>query len=113
MTTTSELLLPAEIVTTMQDDASARIEMRGEFDFAVSPALSEVLLAHLEAGRGHLHIDAGGVTFADASAVGVLAHAVGRCRNAGGALVLSVTSAPLSRILMLTGVDAVLPVAPG
>jgi anti-sigma B factor antagonist len=80
----------------------------GELDVATAPLLREALMkaqsALLRRGPDHsLVVDLSGVTFADASALGVLAGAARRARRVGGEVVLRDPTRMTVRLLEITG----------
>ena len=82
------------------------VVIRGEIDIATSPALKATLAAGL--GRD-IEVDLSGVTFMDASGIGVLLAARRQAAEAGGSLTLRAPSAAVRRLTEVLGLDEVLP----
>lgn len=83
------------------------IEVAGEIDIAVAPAMRDCLGA---AGSLHVVFDLRQVTFIDASGLGVLAKAWRMADVSGGSVKLVGPSMRLRRLLAITRLDAMLPV---
>jgi|SRR5581483_891996 len=90
------------------DDWRAAIALHGELDVANADDLRAELVAHLDAGRRVLRVDASGVDFIDSTAVGVLVAIDQRCRQEHGSLILTGVRRPLARLLAIAGLDQVL-----
>lgn len=78
-------------------DAEGAIRLRAQLDDAVAPG-------------AQLTLDLYRVTHVSADALGVLVHAYRRLRDSGGGLVLAAASAPVVRVLRISGLDRVLTV---
>jgi anti-anti-sigma factor len=72
-------------MTVVSDPPSATVVLDGEIDIATAPAIRRFLMAAINGGDVHLAVDMSGVTFIDASGIGVLVAAANRARQAGGA----------------------------
>lgn len=83
------------------------IEVAGEIDIAVTPAMRDVLGA---ARSTQVVFDLRHVTFMDASGLGVLAEAWGKAKISGGSVTLVGPLQRVRRLLEVTQLDAVLPV---
>ncbi|SHF72063.1 anti-sigma B factor antagonist [Jatrophihabitans endophyticus] len=94
--------------TTSHDAWRAAVALEGELDIANADEVRAVLVDHLDAGRRVLRVDASGVTFADAAALGMLVDAHQRCRERHGTMILVGSSARLRRTIALAGLDTVL-----
>ena len=90
---------------------SASVVFDGEIDIATAPAIRRFLLAAIRGGDVHLAVDMSGVTFIDASGIGVLVAAANRARQAGGDLSLLAPSPQVRRLLDVFHLDAILPAA--
>ena len=94
-------------VTVTDDDVDTIVSVRGEVDIASSPTLRSVIAAvqaHLirDAAGRPLVIDMSGVTFIDASGVGVLVDTARWVRRDGRTLVLRDPSPRTMRVLKMT-----------
>ena len=67
-------------------------------------------LAHLSTSR-HLVIDLSGVPFVDSAGLGALVGGIRRPRDHGGSVVLTCNRPTLVRVLRMTGVDRIVPIA--
>jgi len=87
------------------------VQVRGELDLSTSPELGEALLQELAGGRSVV-LDLSGVTFIDSTGLNTLVGALRSSEANGGRLALG-PDLPnqVSRVLAITGLDAVLPIA--
>jgi anti-sigma B factor antagonist len=106
-----EEVLPFDVKTTVSDGL-AMVTVRGDLDCATAPRLRAALEGLYEAGRTVL-IDLSATDFMDCAGVGLLVVAHRRLRDLGGDLVLDSPSAPVRRVLELTGSLDVITVAAG
>jgi anti-anti-sigma factor len=83
----------------------AHVLATGELDIATTPVLSAQLSEAVAAGCRSFRIDLAGVTFCDASTVGVLVSLDRRVRAAGGSMRIVAASARVHRILHLLDLD--------
>jgi anti-anti-sigma factor len=97
--------------TVVPDPPSAAVVLDGEIDISACPAIRRFFIAAISGGDVHLAVDMSGVTFIDASGVGVLVAAAGRARQAGGSLSLLAPSWQVRRLLDVFPLDAILPIA--
>jgi anti-anti-sigma factor len=93
------------------DPSSATVALDGEIDISNCPAIRRLLMAAISGGYIHLAIDMSGVTFIDATGIGVLVAAANQARAAGGGLSLVAPSRPVQRLLDILRLDAVRPAA--
>ena len=98
-------------MTAVSNALSASVVFDGEIDIATCPAIRRFLMAAISGGDVHLAVDMSGVTFIDASGIGVLVAAANRAREAGGDLSLLAPSRQVRRLLDLLHLDAILPAA--
>ena len=98
-------------MTVVSDPPSATVVLDGEIDIATAPAIRRFLMAAINGGDVHLAVDMSGVTFIDASGIGVLVAAANRAREAGGSLSLLAPSPQLRWLLDVFHLDAILPAA--
>ena len=87
------------------DRLRAAISAVGELDLAARDALVDVLTEQIEAGHRFIHLDLSGVTFMDCSCLGALMASHQQLRARRGLLVISGVSAPIARVLKLSGHD--------
>ena len=97
--------------TAVSNPPSAGVVLDGEMDIATCPAIRRFLMAAISGGDVHLAVDMSGVTFIDASGIGVLVAAANRARQAGGGLSLLAPSPQVRRLLDVLHLDAILPAA--
>src|SRR6476660_3399452 len=95
----------------VSDLLSAAVVLDGEIDISHCPAIRRLLMAAINGGDVHLAVDMSGVTFIDASGIGVLVAAANRARRAGGGLSLLAPSRQVRRLLDVFDLDAILPIA--
>ncbi|MEU3483116.1 STAS domain-containing protein [Streptomyces sp. NPDC033754] len=81
--------------------------VRGEIDIDCASDLRETLLTALEVSRRGLDVDLSGVTFCDASGLGVLLDVNGTAAEAGKDLVLVAPGPRVTRLFELTGTQHV------
>ena len=74
--------------TVVSDPLSAAVVLDGDIDISTCPAVRRSLMAAISGGGIHLAVDMSGVTFIDASGIGVLVAAANRARQAEGGLSL-------------------------
>ncbi|WP_329047891.1 STAS domain-containing protein [Amycolatopsis sp. NBC_01488] len=84
--------------------------LRGEFDFAVSPKLAELLPA--APGPRRIVLDMDEVEFCDSSCLQILLRLGTRLREAGGKLAVVTTVPAVIRPIELLGLGDVMPVHP-
>lgn len=93
-------------------DGHLRVQVRGELDLSTSPELGEALGRAIEDGNS-VKLDLSGVTFIDSTGLNTLIRALSACEANGSALTLSPGLPPhVARVFEITGLDAVLPIAP-
>ena len=89
--------------STDRGPAGVVVFLRGEHDRATRAAVSTAIGARVTLGRGDLVIDLSGVTFMDASTVGVIVDARTALRHRGRDLVLRQPSSCARRLIELCG----------
>ena len=94
-----------------QDEADAaiptkRVVARGDIDLATAPELANLLRDLTTQGVQIIVIDASGVDFLDSSGIRVLVQASNDLEPDGGKIYLENMSAPVARILDITGLTA-------
>lgn len=85
------------------ESGPSRLALVGELDIASVPQLD----ARLGGYDGDVALDCSGLTFVDASGLGLLVRVRNRCEARGVKLTLVEPAACLVRVLSLTGLDAV------
>jgi anti-anti-sigma factor len=96
-------------MTTLMPPA-VTVTISGEIDICTCEAMRDALAAGLGDGPD-LTADLSGVTFMDASGIGVLLAVRRLAAEAGGSLTLRAPSAAVRRVTGILGLDEVLPVA--
>ena len=103
---------PFAISTATAADGSVRVHVRGELDLATSPELEEALRREIGAGR-RVVVDLSDVAFIDSTGLNTLIAALRACDAKGGALTVSPTlPSQVRRVLEITGLNKLLPLAP-
>jgi len=96
---------PLCVTSTRVDYDRLRITVTGEIDLSTSPRLLEELMTGLSLpGCRDIVLDLSGVSFLDASAIGVLMRAHTACRRAGGRLTVFGARGIVAEVLHMTGV---------
>ncbi len=101
---------PRVDVTTSDRPGSTLVEVEGEIDLSTAPQLQRELLESV-AGNQVLVVDLRGVTFIDSTGVGVLFRTAKQVTAAGGELRLVCGPGPVRRVLKVSGLDRLVPVA--
>ncbi len=70
------------------DDQTHLLTLTGEVDALTAPQLGRRLLDLIDAGKRHLVVDLGQVTFFDSAAIGVLLNALRQLPNEGSRMAL-------------------------
>ncbi|MEU9108868.1 STAS domain-containing protein [Streptomyces xanthophaeus] len=94
------------------DGDLALAHVAGELDIATAPRLRTEALALIAQGHRHLILDLGAVSFCDSSGFNALVGIFRCAKAAGGTLVLAAVPDRLERMLVLTGLSALLPAHP-
>jgi anti-sigma B factor antagonist len=101
-----------ELSSRTDGDGSQIVSMTGELDIATAEQaytyLSDVLDAW-QTGPVPLSVDLSGLTFCDASGLGVLARIARHARQAGRQLTLTAVRPSLLKIMRITGLDRAFP----
>ena len=87
------------------------VAVRGEVDLYSSPSLKTSLIEADGVGWQLVIVDLSGVSFIDSAGLGVLVGALRRAREDDGELALVCDSEGILKILRLTGLDRVFPLA--
>jgi anti-sigma B factor antagonist len=90
-------------------DGSQVVSVTGELDIATADQAYTYLSDVIDHGYAPLSVDLGGLTFCDASGLGVLARTANHAREAGRQLKLTSTRPSLVKIMRITGMDSAFP----
>jgi anti-sigma B factor antagonist len=90
----------------------AVLRVTGEVDVYTAPAFREAIVDLAAKGVVHIIADLTRVDFLDSTGLGVLVGGLKRLRGLGGSLTPVISSAPILRILQITGLTRVLPPRP-
>ena len=88
------------------------VHVSGEIDVYTAPVLRERLDEHISAGRNHLIVDLGGVSFMASTGLGVLVGRLKLVRAANGSLRLVCSSDRILSVFSITGLDKVFQIFP-
>jgi anti-anti-sigma factor len=88
------------------------VRLRGEIDFATAPGLRERLFGLLQPGVGLVILDLSGVSFCDASGLGVLVGSHHRATMLGLTLRLTALPPRVAKLLRIHGLDRTLTIYP-
>jgi anti-sigma B factor antagonist len=88
------------------------VHVSGEIDVYTAPALREHLDEHISAGRHHLVVDLGGVSFMASTGLGVLVGRLKLVRAANGTMRLVCSSERILSVFSITGLDKVFQIFP-
>ena len=90
---------------------AVRIQVEGELDLSTSPELDRVLRREISAGR-HVVVDLSEVAFIDSTGLSTLVTALRASNSNGGGLMVSPSlPAQVRRVLEVTGLNKVIPIA--
>ena len=102
---------PFAILVAPREDGSVRVQVRGELDLSTSPQLDEALRREIDAGK-RVVVDLSEIAFIDSSGLNTLIAALRASSSNGAALMVSSSlPAQVQRVLEVTGLTAVLPIA--
>ena len=93
------------------DSGRPVVELSGCIDVYTVAQLRGQLLELSQRGRHLIAVEMSGVTFCDSSGLGVLVGAMKRARDGGGVVVLVGVPENIMRVLRVTGLTKVFPVA--
>ncbi|MBE0528987.1 MAG: STAS domain-containing protein [Thermoleophilia bacterium] len=100
------------VASERQGDDLGVISLSGEVDIFTAPQFRESLVELLDSGVRRLLVDLSGVTFIDSTALGVLIGGVRRMHGIDGKMAIVVATAPVERVLSVTGLDRVFSMYP-
>jgi anti-sigma B factor antagonist len=90
-------------------DGGLRVRVEGELDLATAPRLESTLLC-LVTARRHVVLDVGHVSFMDATGVALILRTAALARKLDGRFAVARrASAPVRRVLAVSGVEALVP----
>lgn len=96
------------LVCVDRSPAGVLVRLRGEHDLATRAAVSATIGVRVALGRDDLVVDLSGVTFMDASTVGVIVEARAALRRRGRDVMLRDASSCARRLMELCGLTALL-----
>ncbi|WP_269134472.1 STAS domain-containing protein [Spiractinospora alimapuensis] len=100
-------------ISTSAHSDHALVAVRGEIDLYTAPRLHSELVAALDnAGGGRLLVEMSQVEFCDSTGINVLLSGLKRARERSGDLEIVAPSGTVSKILEVTGLDAVFRIHP-
>jgi len=85
------------------------VSVAGELDIATAEQAYAYISGVIDDGPTAVNVDVGGLTFCDASGLGVLARAARHARQAGRQLRLTSARPSLLKIMRITGLDRAFP----
>lgn len=97
------------LVETRESGPWSIVDVKGEVDLYTAPKLKDRLVDIITGGRNRIVVNLEAVEFLDSSGLGALISGLKRCREAGGTLALTNASAPVRKVLAITGLDRVFP----
>jgi anti-sigma B factor antagonist len=103
--------LPTEFGWSVYGDDPIGIAVRGEIDLDSAPKLADAIGELIQRGCRQVALDLGAVEFMDSTGIRVLVDMHERLLDADGELLLQAASTPVRRVLALTGIDRLLPLA--
>jgi anti-sigma B factor antagonist len=102
---------PFAIRVAPQEDGSVRVQVRGELDISTSPQLDEALRREIDAGK-RVVVDLSEIAFIDSTGLNTLITALRASSSNGAGLMVSPSlPAQVQRVLEVTGLNEVLPIA--
>jgi anti-anti-sigma factor len=90
------------------DGESARVVVSGELDSSSAPRLIGIVAEVAQPPVAHVDIDCAGIDFLDSAGVRALIVSRNQARSVGCGLSLVAASPPVSRVLEMTGLSAIL-----
>ncbi|HEY7134907.1 MAG TPA: STAS domain-containing protein [Acidimicrobiia bacterium] len=98
---------PAQVaVERRREGGACHLTITGEIDATTALLVADGLARALDSGAARVYVELAGVTFCDASGLGLLIDARREARQRGLRLVLVAPAAPVRRLLDLTELDA-------
>ena len=108
---TAERIQPAQLELSCRADEDGHqvVTVAGELDIATAEQAYSYISGVIDGWPTPVSVDVGGVTFCDASGLGVLAKAARHARQAGRQLSLVSARPSLLKIMRITGLDRSFP----
>jgi anti-anti-sigma factor len=94
------------VVERRREGGACSVTITGEMDVTTALVVADALARALDSGAARIYVELAGVTFCDASGLGLLIDARREARERGVRLVLVAPSAPVRRLLDVTEPDA-------
>ena len=101
--------VPLELSRRTGPDGGQVVSVAGELDIATAEQAYAYISEVIDSGPATVSVDLSGLTFCDASGLGVLAKIARHARQAGRQLKLTSARPSLLKIMRLTGLDGVFP----
>jgi anti-sigma B factor antagonist len=101
--------VPLELSRRTGPDGGQVVSVAGELDIATAEQAYAYISEVIDSGPTTVSVDLSGLTFCDASGLGVLAKIARHARQAGRQLKLTSARPSLLKIIRLTGLDGVFP----
>jgi anti-sigma B factor antagonist len=101
--------VPLELSRRTGPDGGQVVSVAGELDIATAEQAYAYISEVIDSGPTTVSVDLSGLTFCDASGLGVLARIARHARQAGRQLKLTSARPSLLKIIRLTGLDGVFP----
>jgi anti-sigma B factor antagonist len=98
-----------ELSSRIGPDGHQVISVTGELDIATAEKAYAYISEVIDSWQVPVTVDLSGLTFCDASGLGVLAKAARHARQAGRQLKLTAARPPLLKIMRMTGMDRAFP----
>jgi anti-sigma B factor antagonist len=102
-------VIPLELSRRTEADGSQVVSVTGELDIATAEQAYAYISEVIDSWPTMVSVDLSGLTFCDASGLGVLAKIARHARQAGRQLRLTSARPSLLKIMRLTGLDVVFP----
>lgn len=102
-------IAPLGLSSQTSADGDQVVSVTGELDIATAQQAYAYISGVIDHGRAPVSVDLGGVTFCDASGLGVLARIANHAREKGRQLKLTSARPSLLKIMQITGLDSVYP----
>jgi anti-sigma B factor antagonist len=102
-------LAPLELSRRTGADGDQVVSVTGELDIATADQAYAYISEVIDSGPAAVSVDLSGLTFCDASGLGVLAKIARHARQAGRQLKLTSARPSLLKIMRLTGLDGAFP----
>jgi anti-sigma B factor antagonist len=103
------VVLPAH----REQDEQLVLQLTGELDLDSEDTLAAVMSTVLESGHRWIVLDCSGLAFCDSRGMNALLAAQRRAQSAGGAVALAAVGGHVRQMLILAGVDQVIPTTAG